>query len=84
MSDESIKNLSFEDALEQLEEIVNQLESGDVPLDRSIATYERGEKLKRHCAELLKKAEERIEKIKVGSGGDASGVESLDDADDDS
>ena len=42
-------DLPFEKALEQLEEIVRRLERGDVPLDESVAIYERGEVLKKHC-----------------------------------
>ena len=45
-----IAAMSFEDALGELERIVENLERGDVPLDRSIAIYERGEALKAHCA----------------------------------
>lgn len=77
-----ISNLTFEEALEELENIVEQLEGGDVPLDQSIATYERGEKLKRHCAGLLQKAEERIQKIRLGSDGKAEGAEPLDESND--
>jgi exodeoxyribonuclease VII small subunit len=73
-----ISGLSFEKALAQLEEIVNRLESGKVDLEQSIAIYERGEALKKHCETLLKDAEARIEKITLKPDGTASGTEPLD------
>ena len=80
MSDKKpdISKLTFEQALDQLEEIVNNLERGDVPLAESIQTYERGEALKAHCAQLLRSAEEKVEKIRVGADGTAKGSEPLD------
>ena len=63
-----IQTLSFETALKQLEEIVTKLERGDVPLEESIAIYERGEALKKRCETLLAQAEERVEKIRVQDG----------------
>ncbi|GJE55698.1 MULTISPECIES: exodeoxyribonuclease VII small subunit [Methylobacterium] len=72
------EDLPFEAALAQLEEIVRQLEKGDVPLDRSVEIYERGEALKRHCESLLKRAEARIQRITLGSDGQAASVAPLD------
>lgn len=71
--------LSFEAALKQLEEIVTKLERGDVPLEESIAIYERGEALKKRCEALLGEAEERVEKIRAKEGA-AAGVEPFDPA----
>ena len=71
-------DLPFEKALEQLEEIVRRLERGDVPLDESVAIYERGEKLKQHCETLLKRAEARIQRITLGPDGSPEGVAPLD------
>jgi exodeoxyribonuclease VII small subunit len=68
-------DLSFEDALKQLETIVRQLESGDVPLDDSISLYARGDALKRQCEERLKAAQARIEKISLGADGTPQGTE---------
>lgn len=51
-----VKTLSFERAIEELESIVKRLEDGKVPLEESIAIYERGESLKRRCEELLRQA----------------------------
>ena len=73
-----IKKMSFEEALAALEAIVRDLEGGEVPLDQSIAIYERGEALKKHCAELLRAAEDRVEKIKLDREGNATGLEPLD------
>jgi exodeoxyribonuclease VII small subunit len=75
---EDVKTLSFEAALGQLEEIVGKLESGRAPLAESIAIYERGEALKKHCEALLKAAEARIEKITLSRDGTPTGTEPLD------
>ena len=80
MSDNALPDvgsLSFEAALKQLEEIVTKLERGDVPLEESIAIYERGEALKKHCEALLARAEERVDKIR-SQEGKAVGVEPFD------
>ncbi len=80
-SDDSLADiaaLNFEAALEQLEAIVGKLESGDVPLEESIAYYERGEALKAHCDSLLRNAEARVEKIRLNASGEAAGTEPLD------
>jgi exodeoxyribonuclease VII small subunit len=73
-----IASLPFEAAMKELEDIVDRLEKGSVPLEESIVIYERGEALKKHCEGLLKKAEARIEKITIGRDGQASGVTPLD------
>lgn len=64
--------LSFEAALAELEDIVRQLESGDVELERSIDIYERGAALKAHCEKKLKDAQLRVEKIVLSPDGAAS------------
>ena len=73
-----IATLSFEKAVAELENIVARLERGDVALDDSIAIYERGEALKKHCDQLLKAAEDRIEKIRLDRAGKPAGTEPLD------
>lgn len=73
-----IAALPFERALAELEEIVKQLEGGRVPLEDSIAIYERGEALKRHCESLLKRAEARIERVTLGPDGRSTGTVPLD------
>jgi exodeoxyribonuclease VII small subunit len=75
---QDIAALPFERAMAELERIVDQLEKGSVPLEESIAIYERGEALKAHCEALLKSAEQRIEKIAFGPDGKPSGTEPLD------
>ena len=57
------KNLSFEEALKELEEIVNSLERGDVSLEDAIEAYERGSILKNQCEKRLKEAKMKVEKI---------------------
>jgi exodeoxyribonuclease VII small subunit len=70
--------MPFEAALAELERIVTDLERGEVPLEKSVEMYERGEKLKARCEALLRQAEERVEKIRIGPGGKAEGTEPLD------
>ncbi len=67
-----ISNLSFEQALGELEKIVGELESGQAPLERSIEMYERGAALKAHCEARLEAARLRVEKIVMGPGGEAA------------
>ncbi len=69
-----ISQLSFEEALKSLEDVVRRLESGDVPLDESIALYERGEKLRGHCQARLDAAQAKIEKIVSNTDGKATGT----------
>ena len=73
-----IAKLPFEEALRRLEEIVSQLEGGQVPLEKSIEIYETGNHLRAHCEALLKNAEARIEKITLSANGAPKGTEPLD------
>ena len=73
-----VKKLSFERAIEELETIVKRLEDGKVPLEESVAIYERGESLKRRCEELLRQAEARVDKITTDASGQVAGTEPLD------
>ncbi len=73
---EDIAAMSFEEALEELEDIVRGLETGDGDLESSISGYTRGNHLKRHCEAKLKEAEAKIEKIVL----DGNATEPLDDA----
>lgn len=77
-SPEPIETLSFEEAMRRLEEIVSQLESGSVDLERSIALYEQGAALKQHCEAKLKSAETRVDQIVRGADGAASGAAPFD------
>jgi exodeoxyribonuclease VII small subunit len=65
----TVDDLSFEEAMAELESIVRGLESGDIELEASIEAYERGAALKKHCEKKLAGAKARIEKITVGSNG---------------
>ena len=73
-----VAKLSFERAIEELESIVKRLEDGKVPLEESVAIYERGETLKRRCEELLRQAEARVQKITLDASGNPTGTEPLD------
>lgn len=73
-----IKTLNFERAMEELETIVKRLEEGKVPLEESVAIYERGEALKKRCEQLLKAAEARVERITTDNSGQPTGTEPLD------
>src|SRR5262249_21618826 len=73
-----VKKMPFERAIEELESIVNRLEEGKVPLEESVAIYERGEALKTRCEELLRQAEARVEKITLDASGKPTGSTPLD------
>lgn len=78
MAADDIKDMNFEAALAELETIVRTLEQGSAPLDESIALYQRGDALKRHCEARLKSAQERIEQIALGADGQPQGVKPFD------
>ena len=65
----SVKELSFEDSLAELEAIVDRLESGQGSLDDAITAYERGSQLKRHCQTKLDEAQMKVEKIRLPEDG---------------
>jgi exodeoxyribonuclease VII small subunit len=77
MSDTPIKDMSFEEALKELEDIVQRLERGDAPLEESITIYQRGAALKAHCDAKLKDAQMKVEKIVLDAKG-AAGTEPFD------
>lgn len=64
-----VKDMSFEQALQELEQIVRKLEAGDIALEESIKAYERGVALKQHCESKLKDAQLKIEKITLDQDG---------------
>ena len=80
MGEPDLQALSFEQALEQLEAIVEEIDRDDVNLEEAIAAYERGVQLPDHCERKLNEAQERISKIRVKDGG----VEAVSPAGDDS
>ena len=67
-----IKKLSFEDAMAELEEIVDNLESGNIDLDKSIQYYTRGSQIRAHCQNKLDEAVMKLEAIQVSSEGTLS------------
>jgi exodeoxyribonuclease VII small subunit len=67
---QDIAAMSFEAALAELERIVEQLERGEVELEKSIAMYERGAALKAHCEARLKDAQLKVDKIVIGGDGE--------------
>jgi exodeoxyribonuclease VII small subunit len=69
--------LSFEEALARLEAIVQQLERGDVPLEKSIDLYAEGDRLRAQCQKRLEAAQARIEQIVTGPGGEAAATKSF-------
>ncbi|MGB0907246.1 MAG: exodeoxyribonuclease VII small subunit [Maricaulaceae bacterium] len=71
MADQSVKEMSFEAALAELEGIVAKLERGDASLEDSINIYQRGALLKAHCEGKLKDAQLKVEKIVLKSDGQA-------------
>lgn len=78
MSGKAVADMTFEEAMHALEDVVRQLESGEVDLEQSIALYERGAALKSHCEAKLKKAEEKVELITRNERGEPTGTQPLD------
>jgi exodeoxyribonuclease VII small subunit len=70
-------DLTFEQALAELETLVTRLERGDVSLDESVVLFERGEALKKHCDTLLKKTEMRLESVVLNAQGAPEATEPL-------
>lgn len=70
-----IEKLSFEEAMRELEATVGKLETGEATLEESIALYERGAALRKHCEDRLREAEERVEKITLSASGQPVGTE---------
>lgn len=74
MTETPVSEMTFEDAMRELEAVVDQLERGDVALDASIALYERGAALKKRCEEELKRAEEKVAAITLDGDGTPIGT----------
>ena len=77
---DNIAKMTFEQALAELEKVVGQLDSGDVPLNQSIALYERGAQLKAQCDAKLKAAEEKVAQITLDAKGQPTGTTPVDPA----
>ncbi len=74
MTVKPVEEMSFEEAMKELEAVVDQLERGDVALDASIALYERGAALKARCEDELKRAEEKVAAITLDANGVPTGT----------
>ncbi|MEO1562210.1 MAG: exodeoxyribonuclease VII small subunit [Pseudomonadota bacterium] len=78
MSDKAVEDMSFEEAMGELESLVSRLENAQVPLEESISLYDRGAKLKAHCEARLKAAEEKVAAITLGPDGTPTGTKPVD------
>ena len=65
INENNINNLSFEEALEELENITESFEDGDSTLENAVNLYNRGVVLKKHCEKKLKEAKKKIDEVKV-------------------
>ena len=74
MSETPVNEMSFEEAMKELEQVVGQLERGDVALEASIALYERGAELKKRCETKLKEAEEKVAALTLDADGVPKGT----------
>ena len=79
MAEKPVEEMSFEEAMAELEAVVGQLERGDVALEESINLYERGAALKARCEVKLKEAEEKVAAITLDKDGAPSGTTPVDD-----
>ncbi|MFX0544504.1 exodeoxyribonuclease VII small subunit [Roseovarius sp. S1116L3] len=78
MSETPVAEMTFEQAMAELEQVVGRLERGDVALDESITLYERGAALKKRCDSKLKEAEEKVAAITLDSDGEPAGLKPVD------
>ncbi len=78
MTDKPVTDMSFEEAMKELEAVVGRLESGDVPLEDLIKLYERGAALKEHCQKKLAEAEEKVAQITLDGDGQPTGTTAAD------
>ena len=76
-----IQDLDFEDAMDQLNKIIQGLESGEVKLSESVEKFELGSELAKHCKKLLDDAETRINSIKIDKMGDIIAEQEIDNSD---
>ena len=73
-----VGNISFEEALTELESIVQKLESGQVKLEEAVNAYEKGIQMQKICEEKLKEAQMKVEKLILNKEGKPVGKEPLD------
>ena len=72
MVDDPLEKMTFEDAMKELENLVDALDKGDVSLDEAIAAYDRGSQLKDYCQKKLNEAKMKVETIQ--SSGESNVV----------
>ena len=77
MTNNAIEKLTFEDAMKELEKIVDSLDKGDVSLDEAIAAYDRGSQLKDYCQKKLHEAKMKVETIQSSDNIDIIPEKSL-------
>ncbi|WP_136442992.1 exodeoxyribonuclease VII small subunit [Pacificoceanicola onchidii] len=77
MSDKPVTEMTFEEAMAELEQVVGQLERGDVALEDSIKLYERGAELRKRCDAKLKEAEEKVAAITLDADGNPAGTKAV-------
>jgi exodeoxyribonuclease VII small subunit len=77
MTDKPVADMTFEEAMAELEQVVGKLEGSQVALEESIKLYARGEDLKAHCEAKLKAAEEKVEQLTLGDDGKPSGTKTI-------
>lgn len=74
MTERPVSEMTFEEAMKELETVVGQLERGDVALEQSIKLYQRGADLKKRCEAKLREAEEKVAAITLDGEGQPVGV----------
>jgi exodeoxyribonuclease VII small subunit len=79
MSEQDFNTFSFEQAMEELELVVRQLETGKIKLDDAVSAYEKGVKLKQICEEKLAQAKAKIDILVLDKDNTPVGVEAFDD-----
>ena len=70
MTNQELEKLTFEEAMKELEKLVDSLDKGDVSLDEAIATYDRGSQLKDYCQKKLHEAKMKVETIQSSDNVD--------------
>lgn len=75
-----VEEMSFEQAMKELESVVDRLERGEVALEESITLYERGARLKKRCEDELKRAEEKVAAITLDAEGNPTGTKPVEGA----
>ncbi|MBA43981.1 MAG: exodeoxyribonuclease VII small subunit [Magnetococcales bacterium] len=77
MAEKTTETFKFEQAMADLETVVNKLEKGDMPLDDALDAFDKGVKLVKKCQDKLSEAELRVEKVLADANGKAAGTESF-------